>query len=184
MKRIQILRAGLVLFVTHGLHAVTIAQIAAEAKVGIGTVYKYFKSKEDIVQQIWIQQKSEESSYIFKDYIPKGTIHEQFNFLWERVIRYFVEHPIEFQFSYQYAASPILTKDIHDIAMKDFLKFDDLFEVGIEENIFKAFTARRLRLFTFSTINGWILWANDEKLKLDDKIIAQFLEMSWDAIKK
>ncbi|HFK5574368.1 TetR/AcrR family transcriptional regulator [Elizabethkingia anophelis] len=184
MKKVQILRVGLELFVKHGLHAVTIAQIAAEAKVGIGTVYKYFKSKEDIVQQIWIQQKSEESAYIFKDYTPTGTIHEQFNFLWERVIRYFIEHPIEFQFSYQYAASPILTKDIHDIAMKDFLKFDEIFEEGIKENLFKGFTARRLRLFTFSTINGWILWANDEKMNLDDKTILLFLEMSWDAIKK
>lgn len=184
MKRIQILKAGLKLFVIHGLHAVTIAQIAAEANVGIGTVYRHFKSKEDIVQQIWIMQKSEESTYIFKNYTPEGSIRDQFNFLWERVIGYFLEHPLEFQFSYQFAASPILTKEIHEIAMKDFLKFDELFESGIKENLFKPLTARRLRLFTFSTINGWILWALDEKMEINTKIINMFLEMSWDAITK
>lgn len=182
MKREQILKAGLKLFVVHGLHAVTIAQIAAEAKVGIGTVYRHFKSKDDIVQQIWIQQKSEESEYVFKNYQPQGNIRNQFNFLWERVIRYFLEHPVEFQFSYQFAASPILSKEIHEIAMKDFLKFDELFESGLKENLFKPLTARRLRLFTFSTINGWILWALDEKMEINDKTITMFLEMSWDAI--
>ncbi|MNG74723.1 HTH-type transcriptional repressor Bm3R1 [compost metagenome] len=182
MKRIQILKAGLKLFVTQGVHAVTIAQIAAEAKVGIGTVYRNFNSKEDIVQQIWILQKSEESAYVFQNYIPQGSIREQFNFLWERVIRYFLEHPLEFHFSYQFAASPILTREIHEVAMKDFLQFDELYERGLKQNLFKPLTARRLRLFTFSTINGWILWALDENMTLDDATLAMFLQMSWDSI--
>jgi AcrR family transcriptional regulator len=164
------------------MHVVTIAQIASAAKVGIGTVYRYFSSKEDIVQQIWIMQKSEESAYIFQHYRPQGTIREQFDFLWGKVIRYFLEHPLEFQFSYQFAASPILTREIHEIAMKDFLQFDELFETGIKQNLFKPLTARRLRLFTFSTINGWIVWALDEHMSIDDLTIAMFLQMSWDSI--
>jgi len=183
LKREQILKAGLKLFVTHGLHAVTIAQIAAEAKVGIGTVYRYFTSKEEIVQQIWITQKSEESAYIFNSYTRQGSLRSQFDFLWERVIRYFLEHPLEFQFSYQFAASPILTKEIHEVAMMDFLKFDELYAMGLEQNLFKPLTARRLRLFTFSTINGWLLWALDEKMDIDDATIALFLQMCWDSIK-
>ncbi|WP_293944703.1 MULTISPECIES: TetR/AcrR family transcriptional regulator [unclassified Sphingobacterium] len=183
MKREQILKAGLKLFVTQGLHAVTIAQIAAEANVGIGTVYRNFNSKEEIVQQIWITQKSEESAYIFNKYTQQGSLRSQFDFLWERVIRYFLEHPLEFQFSYQFAASPILTKEIHEVAMMDFLKFDELYAMGLEQNLFKPLTARRLRLFTFSTINGWLLWALDEKMDIDDATIALFLQMCWDSIK-
>jgi len=182
LKREQILKAGLKLFVTQGLHAVTIAQIAAEANVGIGTVYRNFNSKEEIVQQIWIRQKASESAYVFKNYKKQGSLHDQFNFLWERVIRYFLEHPLEFQFSYQFAASPILTKEIHEIAMTDFLKFDELYALGLDQNLFKPLTARRLRLFTFSTINGWLLWAMDEKMDIDDATIALFLQMCWDSI--
>jgi AcrR family transcriptional regulator len=182
-KRIKIINAALKLFVSHGAHAVTIAQIAAEAQVGIGTLYKHFSSKEDIIQQIWIWQKEEESTFIFKNFTAKGTIHDQFNFLWERVIRYFVSHPLEYQFSYQFAASPVLTKEIHNVAMKDFLIFDDLFQKGLEEKMFKPLTARQLRLFTFSTINGWILWAIDEKMEFSDDTISLFLDMAWDSIK-
>jgi len=184
LKRVQIIHAALKLFVVQGGTSVTIAQIASEAKVGIGTVYKYFSSKEDIIHQIWIWQKSEESSFVFSGYVPEGPVRSQFNFLWERVIRYFVEHPLEFQFSYQFAASPIITKDVHDVAMNDFLAFDRMFETGIGQNLFKPHSARHLRLFTFSTINGWILWALDEKIEFSDETIALFLDMAWDAISR
>ena len=40
------------LFVEHGAHAVTMAQIAEAAHVGVGTVYRNFSSKEEIIQQI------------------------------------------------------------------------------------------------------------------------------------
>lgn len=172
------------LFVEHGAHAVTMAQIAQKAKVGVGTVYRNFKSKEDIIQQIWIWQKEQEGAFVFKDFKPKGTIRKQFDFLWERVIRYFVTHPLEFQFSYQFAASPILSREIHEIAMHEFLTFDRLYEIGIKKGMFKALKARHLRLFTFSTINGWILWAIDEKIKFTEETVSLFLDMAWDAIKK
>ncbi|WP_199141073.1 TetR/AcrR family transcriptional regulator [Pedobacter sp. ASV12] len=184
MKKLQILNAGLLLFVTRGLHAVTIAQVAAEAKVGIGTVYKHFKSKEDIVQQLWIHQKAQESAYVFKDYQGHGDVRHRFDFLWKRVIQYFIEHPLEFQFSYQFAASPILTKEIHEVAMNDFLRFDDLYESGIRKKLFKPLSARHLRLFTFSTINGWLLWAQDEKMDIDNNMVTLFLQMAWDSISK
>lgn len=168
----------------HGAHAVTMAQIAHEAGVGIGTVYRNFTSKEDIIQQIWIWQKQEEALFVFKDFKQAGTIREQFDFLWERVIRYFVAHPLEFQFSYQFASSPILTKEIHEVAMEPFLVFDRLYEAGIKKGMFKPLKARHLRLFTFSTLNGWILWAIDEKMKFTDATISLFLTMTWDSIKK
>ncbi|WP_343607784.1 TetR/AcrR family transcriptional regulator [Chryseobacterium oranimense] len=184
MKRIQIIKAALKLIVESEVHAVTIANIAAEANVGIGTVYKHFESKEDIIQKIWIWQKIQESNYVFKDYKPEGSVYDQFNFLWGKVIRYFIEHQLEFQFSYRFASSPILTKEIHEIAMKDFMIFNDLYEQGIQQNLFKPISAKHLRLYTFSTINGWILWAIDEKVELTDEIISLYLQMAWDAIRK
>jgi AcrR family transcriptional regulator len=47
--RDRILRAGLDAFTQVGFEAATIEQIAADADVGKGTVYNYFRTKEDIV---------------------------------------------------------------------------------------------------------------------------------------
>ena len=185
LKKKSILQASLKLIVSKGLHAVTMADIAKEANVGIGTIYKHFKDKEDIVQQLWIFQKEEESAFIFKSYSAKGSVKARFWFLWERVIKYFISHHDEYNFSYHFAGSPILSEEVHNIAMKDFLVFDALFEEGIAENLFKEnLSSRDLRLYTFSTINGWILWSNNQNRDYTDQKIDQFLTMAWDAIKK
>lgn len=183
-KKEKILTASIELLVSKGLHAITVAEITAKAKVGIGTFYKHFKDKEDLVQQIWIWQKKGEADYIFKNYSAVNlSVCEQFYYLWDKVARYFIENPTEFYFSYQFASSNILTDDINDIAMKPFLVFDILYEEGLKQNLFKPLKAHHLRLFTFSTINGWILWAKDEKIPFTDDTIQLFLDMSWDAIK-
>jgi len=184
-KKERILYASLKLIVRKGLHAVTMAEIGKEANVGIGTIYKHFKDKEDIVQQLWIYQKEDESAFIFRNYNDTGTVKQRFWFLWEKVIRYFISHKDEYYFSYHFAASPVLTEQVHNIAMEDFLAFDEMLEQGLEEGLFKEnISARHLRMYTFSTINGWILWSLDQKIKFTDKKIDQFITMAWDAIKK
>jgi AcrR family transcriptional regulator len=47
--RAQILASAVNLFSRHGLDAVTVDQIAEAADVGKGTIYNYFKTKEDVV---------------------------------------------------------------------------------------------------------------------------------------
>ncbi|HUL16492.1 MAG TPA: TetR/AcrR family transcriptional regulator [Terriglobales bacterium] len=47
--RAQILTTAVELFSRHGLEAVTVDQISEAADVGKGTIYNYFKTKEDVV---------------------------------------------------------------------------------------------------------------------------------------
>lgn len=49
----RILEAALKVFATQGFHASTIAQIAREAGVADGTIYLYFKNKDDILVQFY-----------------------------------------------------------------------------------------------------------------------------------
>jgi AcrR family transcriptional regulator len=47
-KRAQILEAASRIFATHVYHLVTMDQVAAAGRVGKGTLYRYFPSKEDL----------------------------------------------------------------------------------------------------------------------------------------
>lgn len=183
-KQEKIIKAALKLIVRDGLHSVTMAQIAQEANVGIGTIYRNFKDKEDIVQQVWMAQKAEESAFVFEHYTPEGSVKQRFWYLWKQVIQYFIQHKTEYYFSYHFAASPILTDEIHQIAMNDFLAFDEMFQEGIDQQLFKKnITAHQLRLYSFSSINGWLLWAFDLNLELDDDQINLYIQMLWDSVK-
>jgi AcrR family transcriptional regulator len=48
-SRARIIEAGIRLFGERGIDAVTVDEIAAAADVGKGTIYNYFRTKEDIV---------------------------------------------------------------------------------------------------------------------------------------
>ncbi len=48
-KRVRILMAALKVFAEKGISSATIREIAEEANIGKGTIYEYFKSKDDII---------------------------------------------------------------------------------------------------------------------------------------
>jgi TetR/AcrR family fatty acid metabolism transcriptional regulator len=53
-KRRRILDAAVTVFAQHGFYPARVAQIAREAQVADGTIYLYFKNKEDILIQVFI----------------------------------------------------------------------------------------------------------------------------------
>lgn len=54
-KRQQIMAAAVSVFAERGFYQAKIADIAAAAGVGKGTVYEYFRSKKDLFQQLLLQ---------------------------------------------------------------------------------------------------------------------------------
>ncbi len=52
-RRGELLSVAAALFVRKGYHATIISDIAAEARVGQGTVYRYFKDKRDILDHLF-----------------------------------------------------------------------------------------------------------------------------------
>jgi len=52
-KRDRILDAALKVFASRGFSQATMQEIAVEADIGKGTLYEYFRSKEDIIQCTW-----------------------------------------------------------------------------------------------------------------------------------
>lgn len=58
-KRRRILDAAVGVFAQHGFYNARVSQIAREANVADGTIYLYFKNKEDILIQVFIDAMNE-----------------------------------------------------------------------------------------------------------------------------
>ena len=61
-KRAQILAAASRAFVRYGFHAATMTQVAEEAGMSAGNLYRYFPSKEAIVEGLCLSDQVERSS--------------------------------------------------------------------------------------------------------------------------
>jgi TetR/AcrR family fatty acid metabolism transcriptional regulator len=58
-KRARILEAAVKVFAERGFHTATVAEIARAAGVADGTIYMYFKSKDDLLQRLFDEKMTE-----------------------------------------------------------------------------------------------------------------------------
>jgi AcrR family transcriptional regulator len=97
-KREAIMTAALELFVERGFFGTAVPEIADRAGVGAGTIYRYFESKEALVNAIYREQKLLFGHVAFDKFPPTAPIREQFRLLWMRMARFAIEHPRSFVF--------------------------------------------------------------------------------------
>ncbi|HUJ60483.1 MAG TPA: TetR/AcrR family transcriptional regulator [Kofleriaceae bacterium] len=96
-KREAILGAALDLFVERGFYGTAVPEIAERAEVGAGTIYRYFDSKEALVNAIYRQEKLKFAHHVIENF-PTGSAREQFRTLWLRMARFAGDHEKSFVF--------------------------------------------------------------------------------------
>ena len=97
-KREAIMNAALELFVERGFFGTAVPEIAEKAGVGAGTIYRYFDSKEALVNALYRQEKQRFAERTISDF-PKATIaRELFRTMWMRMAKFAVENPKPFVF--------------------------------------------------------------------------------------
>ena len=75
-KRELLLEAATKLFVERGLHATPTSAISKEAGVSAGILFHYFKTKNDLIDELYVSIKKEYTSCILND-IDKITSSNQ-----------------------------------------------------------------------------------------------------------
>lgn len=182
-KKILILQSSLELIAEQGFYSTPMSQIAKKAKVAVGTIYLYFPTKEDLINTLYLDVKSNLANYVLKDYSETVPVKESFLRLLHNIIDYFVTHPKEFAFIEQYSASPLITTHTKDEGMNIFKEVRNLFKQSKEDKILKDLPIEIL----ITLINGaalslikLCLFSNDE---IDKDTLDASLDAIWDTIK-
>jgi AcrR family transcriptional regulator len=97
-KREAIMTAALELFVERGFFGTAGPEIADRAGVGAGTIYRYFESKEALVNSIYREQKLLFAHIVLDDFPPNAATRDQFRMLWMRMAQFAIERPNSFVF--------------------------------------------------------------------------------------
>ena len=97
-KQDAILTAALTLFSERGFHGTAVPEVAALAGVGAGTIYRYFASKEALVNGVFQQAKSLLRDALLLDFDPQGDVRTAFHQFWLRLTRFARDYPRQFRF--------------------------------------------------------------------------------------
>jgi AcrR family transcriptional regulator len=107
-KREGILDAALELFAERGFHGTAVPLVAERAKVGAGTLYRYFESKECLVNALYQREKARFLSELLGDFPTDEPVREQFRVFWRRLGEYAQRHPLAAMFLELHHHAPYL----------------------------------------------------------------------------
>src|SRR5690606_34454923 len=97
-KRSAILQAALKVFAEGGVNGVPMPDVARQANVGTGTIYRYFASKELLVNELFREQKLAINQRLYGDLDLQRPARELFDEIWRRMVRFTREQPDAYRF--------------------------------------------------------------------------------------
>ena len=97
-KREAIMDAALALFVERGFYGTAVPEIASQAGVGAGTIYRYFESKEALVNALYRQEKTKFAHVVLDDFPAAAPTRQQFRILFDRMAKFTIANPASFIF--------------------------------------------------------------------------------------
>jgi AcrR family transcriptional regulator len=189
-KRAAILDAALNLIAIYGFHGAPTSKIAREAGAGVGSIYRYFKNKEDLIHGLFKYITEKASQNILLDLDPKASIKEQYMQLSSSTFFYLINNPKEFAFIEQYFNSPYGISHKRDVilnvgnGMKSDYPIHDVLEKAGEQGLTKDLPFHILGALSFGPIIFLVRDIHAGLFEVDRKTITKIIEACWDAISR
>lgn len=105
-KQCAIFESTLKLIQAQGFHGTPMSQIAHEAGVATGTIYHYFRSKDELIQELFSYCKSKVEAVMFREEEAGFPYPERFVLIWLHLTNYYVRRPEILSFLEQFFSSP------------------------------------------------------------------------------
>lgn len=182
-KRQSILCATQVLLAQHGFHGFSMKQLAKEAGVAAGTVYLYFKDKEDLIHQLHKQILLDVAEVIFDKHDATKPLCDQYHQFWRSLWTYCIENPDSVLSKDQFDhLPPDIQQTQQDNAQKLFAPMIEMFDRGRREKILKNLSDEVLGSLSIETCSALARKQLLGMITLDDATLDAAISASWDAI--
>lgn len=183
-KRAAALRATLELISEHGFHGAPMSQIANRAHIGVGTIYRYFPSKDHLINALYLEMKTHITGEILRNYSRDTSVLESFRQLLKDVIRYFIENSAELSFLEQYENSPLITAATREEGLRIAEPIIDLFHRATEQQLLKELPFEVLGSLINGAIIALVKLELSNKVKMDEPSLTASIDAIWDMIKR
>jgi AcrR family transcriptional regulator len=133
-KRSAILLAATRIFAEGGLGAPT-AAISGCAGVAEGTLFVYFKTKDDLLNQLYREIKLELSDVMMSDLPRKKSVHCRLQHMWDQYTRWGVTYPERRKVLKQLQMSDRLTRESKLAGSAPFAEIETMARDAIEQHV-------------------------------------------------
>jgi len=183
-KQEAILATALRLFTERGFAGTPTSLISKEAGVATGTLFFYFKTKEDLIDTLYRRVKSEAAKAMGRGLDSEKTAKDKFRRLGKNAAGWGIKNPAKLKFMEQFAHSPFVSTSAHEEGMSHFFFLEQLVRQGIQDGEIRNIEPSGLFCLMASALSGMIAHA----LSTDDatereQIIEDGLDFIWFGMK-
>ena len=181
-KRAALLQAALELFTEQGFHGASTAQIARHAGVASGTLFFHFKSKEELIHELFEEIRLKIDQRIQKSFDVEIPVRERFLLTFSILLHYFLENPREFKLVEQYHFSPFSKQEDSRCVADNPLRV--LLLQAREQALIKDAPLLFLEAVAFGPIISLAKEHAIHGTPVDAEIVRLTTEACWDGLKK
>ena len=182
-KKQKILEVTLQLIAQNGLSGSPMSLIAKEADVATGTIYHHFKSKEEIINAIYLNKKKDFKLILDQYEHCDLSAEEKFIGIWKDFYTYFIDNPLIFVFTQQISFSPIITDEVKAEGETYYAYIFEYFQTEIKKGTFINMDVMVMTQLIFGNIMS-LVELKLGGLNVTKTIVKDAITYSWRAVKK
>ena len=177
-KREQIIISAIKLFSSKGFQATSTTSITQHAGVGTGTLFLYFKSKDEMINTIYLEVKGEIANEICKGISEQASFRGKLKLIWINMVRWALQNQEKFLFVEHFSHSPFINNITKEEAIGSFKFIFDLIHDGVKNEVFGEYNDEYVFTLLNSHINGTISYILTSENNVE-KLIDQSFMVLW-----
>lgn len=140
-KRMALFEAAIQVFARRGLDAPT-AAVSKAAGVAEGTLFAYFPTKDELLNQLYRHVKRELGDAMMSDFPRRKSVKERLHHVWDRFVQWGVRHPAEHQVLMHMERWGGLSDESCQAGMAPFLEIHEMEQEAIQQRVVKDLPAQ------------------------------------------
>ena len=181
-KQQAILDATLELIGERGFHGTPMSAIADRAGVGAGTIYRYYASKDDLINALYVREKGRINAQILAGYRPDMPTREAMLLMWRNALETRACQEGAFRFLEQYYNSPFIGDDTRRVREQMMREYLDIIERGVKEGVLRDLPRPVILSLMLGPVANLATAARLGDIELDDAMSRSAFEAVWRSI--
>lgn len=183
-KKVEAIAAAVYrLAASHGLPAVTLADIAREAGVATSTLYVYHKSREDLLDDVYQKAKTATVMRYAQNHDPHASLKSCVRRIWSNMVDNRLENQQQMAFLEQYIHSEFLSETSRALSQRMIAPFIELLVAGQKSDQLKPVPPALLAAAIMGLAKETAILVIKGELPNDEKTRTMGFQLCWDAIK-
>lgn len=182
-KQQKILLSTLELVVNQGVSGTPMSLVAKNANVAVGTIYHYYKDKNDIIHEIYRMIRKDFATALMVETKHLNTAKARFGKLWMALYHYYITNPLAFHFYVYIARPPIISAETLEETKAAYQQHAARLQTAIDYKIIRDLPVDILLRMFHDSVTTMVEVKINRAYNIPNEVLENAMSAAWDYLK-